>query len=193
MEYQELSNSAVKIRLLTIADFEEIKPLSQDKEVFKNFTSDLSTDENLYNWIKTQVENYEKGTTIPFVVIDQETKAIVGCTTFLNISERDKRIEIGSTWYPTHHQKKGFNRNAKLLLLEFAFEKWNANRVEFKTATTNKGSRKALLGIGACEEGVLRSHTLMPGNWYRDTIFYSILKAEWKMVKTDLLKKINAF
>jgi RimJ/RimL family protein N-acetyltransferase len=69
------------------------------------------------------------------------------------------------------------------LLLQFAFETLDFIRVEFKTDVLNSASRKALRKIGAEEEGVLRSHTLMPGGRRRDTIYYSILKSEWPDVK----------
>lgn len=56
-------------------------------------------------------------------------------------------------------------------------------RVEFKTDVLNLRSRKALQKIGATEEGVLRSHTLMPGGRRRDSIYYGILKSEWPEIK----------
>jgi len=49
-------------------------------------------------------------------------------------------------------------------------------------------ARKALKRIGAVEEGVLRSHTLMTHNRRRDTIYYSILKSEWDKLKYRLLE-----
>jgi len=56
-------------------------------------------------------------------------------------------------------------------------------RVEIKTDVLNIPARKAVAKIGMVEEGVLRSHTQMIRNRRRDSIFYSLLKSEWKGVK----------
>ena len=70
--------------------------------------------------------------------------------------------------------------------MEYAFEQIDYARVEFKTDILNLPARKALKGIGAFEEGVLRSHTLMPFGRRRDTIYYSILKNEWPSIKSSI-------
>jgi N-acetyltransferase len=54
----------------------------------------------------------------------------------------------------------------------------------------NAPSRKAMLCIGAKEEGVLRKHTLMWTGRYRDSIYYSILDEEWSQVKAQLEKML---
>jgi RimJ/RimL family protein N-acetyltransferase len=53
-------------------------------------------------------------------------------------------------------------------------------RVEIKTDVLNLPARKALQKIGAVEEGILRSHTLMTHGRRRDTIYYSFLEGEWE-------------
>jgi RimJ/RimL family protein N-acetyltransferase len=78
------------------------------------------------------------------------------------------------------------NRHNKWLLLQYAFETLAFERVEFKTDMLNLQARKGLKGIGATEEGVLRSHTLMPRQRRRDTVYYSILKQEWPGIKASI-------
>ena len=68
-------------------------------------------------------------------------------------------------------------------MLKYAFETLEFERVEIKTDVLNVPARKALLRIGAKEEGILRSHTLMTHGRRRDTIYYSILRSEWEAVK----------
>ena len=81
------------------------------------------------------------------------------------------------------------NKAAKRLLLAYAFDQLECERVEFKTDVLNLGARKGLGNIGATEEGVLRSHTLMPGGRRRDTIYFSILRPEWPKIQDTFLKK----
>jgi RimJ/RimL family protein N-acetyltransferase len=104
---------------------------------------------------------------------------VVGSTAFGNFSPKDNRIEIGWSWIETLSQGTGINKNAKFHLLNFAFDYLNMERVEFKTDVLNVRARAGLIKIGAMEEGVLRSHTLMPDNRRRDTVYYSVLKEEW--------------
>ena len=76
-------------------------------------------------------------------------------------------------------------------MLEHAFEKLRCVRVELKTDVLNAPSRKAMLRIGAREEGVLRKHTLMWTGRYRDSIYYSILDEEWPEVKEQLERMLE--
>jgi RimJ/RimL family protein N-acetyltransferase len=67
-------------------------------------------------------------------------------------------------------------------MLQHAFEKLGALRVEFKTDALNEKSRAALLKIGAVEEGVFRRHMIMPGGRRRDSAYYSVIEEEWPRV-----------
>ncbi len=116
----------------------------------------------------------------------------MGSSRFLSIVPEHRRLEIGWTWVATAFQRTGTNREAKLLQLTHAFETLGANRVEFKTHSQNERSRKALAGIGATFEGVFRNHMIMPGGRIRDSVYYSIIGAEWPEVKTGLENKLGS-
>ena len=73
-----------------------------------------------------------------------------------------------------------------MLLLTYAFEVLNLNRVEFKTDSLNAKSQKALERIGATQEGTLRHHMIQPDGRLRDSVYFSILKNEWATVKPKL-------
>ena len=62
--------------------------------------------------------------------------------------------------------------------------------MEFKTDALNERSRAALLRIGAKEEGILRSHVITATGRVRDSVYYSILAAEWPEVKAGLEAKL---
>lgn len=76
-------------------------------------------------------------------------------------------------------------------MLEHAFEAMEMNRVEIKTDVLNERSRRAILGLGAKEEGIFRSHMVTDTGRIRDTIYFSIIKEEWPEVKEGLRKKIR--
>jgi len=102
-----------------------------------------------------------------------------------------KRIEIGFTFLCKSSQKTNINTEAKFLMLSHAFDTLKLNRVEFLTDYLNETSRKAILRLGAKEEGVLRNHMVMPDNRIRDSVLYSIIKHEWPGVKQHLLYKLR--
>lgn len=178
-----LKGPLVTLRIITNQDIEPLASLSKDAGVFTYFTSNLAREEDLANWVTHSLQQFSRHERVPFVITETATGKPIGCTSFGNISLPDKRLEIGWTWLGKPYQGKGYNRPCKFLLLSYAFETLGLERVEFKADVLNTPSRKALKKIGATEEGILRSHTVMPGNRRRDTIYYSILRHEWPEVK----------
>jgi RimJ/RimL family protein N-acetyltransferase len=127
-----------------------------------------------------------EGTALPFATALNETAEIIGSTRFGNIEPMHKRVEIGWTWIVPKYQRSFVNTEAKFLMLSHAFEVWGVNRVEFKTDVLNERSRRALLRIGAKEEGVMRRHMIRANGVIRDSVYYSIIADEWPEVKGRL-------
>ena len=177
--FPDIRSPRVHLRLMKPEDIDWLLQEVKSPELWSHFPSDLSTEAGLCAWMDTALLQYRQKTRVPFVIIETATDRVVGCTSFGNLSERDARLEIGWTWLGKRFHRTGLNQQAKYALLDFAFNHLGCERVEFKTDVLNEASRQALLRLGATEEGVLRSHTLMPGNRRRDTIYYSILKDEW--------------
>jgi len=122
-------------------------------------------------------------TEVPFAVVVGGRE--VGSTRYLNIEPDHRRVEIGWTWLLRSHWGTGANVETKLLLLERAFERWGAMRVEFKTDARNLQTRGSLLALGARFEGIARKHMLLPGG-VRDSAWYAIVDDEWPAVKERL-------
>lgn len=95
--------------------------------------------------------------------------------------------EIGYSWLTSSAIRTGANTECKLLLLAHAFEEWDMFRVCFHTDVRNERSRAALERIGGRFEGTLRAHRLAVDYNPRDSVRYSIVKAEWPAVKERLL------
>jgi RimJ/RimL family protein N-acetyltransferase len=125
---------------------------------------------------------------IPFTVLADGR--VVGSTRYLNCAPEHKRVEIGWTWVRRAYWGSGVNVETKLLLLEHAFERWGAMRVEFKTDARNLQTRGSLLALGARFEGVLRKHMLV-GSGVRDSVCYAIVDDEWPAVKEKLQARLE--
>jgi len=123
---------------------------------------------------------------LPFAIVDIAKARAVGSTRYLNIRPEHRSLEIGWTWLGEEWQHTVANTEAKLLLLSHAFEKLGCVRVEFKTDARNKRSQQALSRIGATREGVMRNHMIVQSDFLRDSVYFSIIEAEWPEVKLRL-------
>ena len=86
---------------------------------------------------------------------------------------------LGFTWYSKKVWGTGLNAHCKYLLLQFAFEKMQLQRVELRADNDNKRSIAAMQKIGCTVEGILRSHLPRPNGTRRDSIVLSITKEDW--------------
>ncbi|MFV0319635.1 MAG: GNAT family N-acetyltransferase [Microbacterium sp.] len=128
----------------------------------------------------------------PFVIRTLDTGAVVGETTFCNIDQPNRHVEIGHTWLSLSAQGTVVNPAAKLLLLAHAFETCDAIAVEFRTHWHNRQSRAAIERLGAKLDGVLRNHRIGPDGSLRDTVVYSVLPPEWPAVRLGLEARLDA-
>lgn len=174
-----LENNYVILRPLSRLDKKGLSELAFEKAIWKYSVNRIYDETELDQFIYDALSAKEKLLRVPFVIIDKAKNKIAGSTSFGNYSVKDKRIEIGWTWLGLQFWRTGINQHCKKLLVNYVFEKLNVERVEFKTDVLNLAARNALLKLGAVEEGILRSHTLMHDGRRRDTIYYGILKNEW--------------
>jgi RimJ/RimL family protein N-acetyltransferase len=188
-----LENDIILLRPMAAADREQLRAIALDEDIWRYFVLQLRNVADLEKFIADAVRDTEAGTRIVFSIVVKRQGSIAGCMAFLNMAEAEKRLEIGASWLGRQFRGAGINHWAKYLMLEHAFETLGCERVEFKTDVLNQQARKALLNIGAKEEGVLRSFNFMPGNRRRDAVFYSILKHEWPGVKAMLSAETSKY
>jgi RimJ/RimL family protein N-acetyltransferase len=142
-------------------------------------------------WMDTALTNRDAGVEQPWVTVDRASGQPIGSSRYLNIVHEHRRLEIGWTWVAPAWQRRGANVEAKLLMLEHAFDRVGCMRVEFKTDALNEKSRAALLGIGATFEGIFRRHMVMPDGRIRDSAYYSIVEEEWPAVRDGLRASVE--
>lgn len=142
--------------------------------------SDIATIVNGY------ISDRESGTREPFAVIEVKTGRVVGTTSFMDISKKDRSLEIGSTIYAREFWRTKVNTETKYLLLTNAFEDRKCIRVSLKTDVLNTRSQSAIVRLGATFEGKFRSHRIRTDGSLRDSMYYSIIEEEWPAVKSCL-------
>ena len=181
----ELETPRVMLRPLKSDDFELFYPLTRSPETWKYFNKDLSVDAELKKWVEDAEHDRAAEKRMPFTIIDKDTKAVCGSTSYGNISFYDKRVEIGWSWLAPEYIGMGVNKAVKFALLSYAFEVMKMERVEAKTDMLNERAKAGLLKVGMIPEGVLRSHTLMHSGRRRDTIYFGLLRSEWPERRTS--------
>ena len=185
-----LAGKSVRLEPLSLNHLQGLSEVAFDASIWKWNPSAVSNQIDLKNYIESALVDKEKGISLPFATIEQSSNIVIGSTRFGNIDVKNRRVEIGWTWINPNWQRSTINTEAKFLMLQHAFEIWNCIRVELKTDVLNEQSRKAILRIGAKEEGILRRHVICDSGRFRDTIYFSILDSEWQDVKNNLLAKM---
>ena len=124
---------------------------------------------------------------VAWATVDAATGRAVGSIPLRDIAPEHGRVEIGWTWIAPSHQRTATNTEAKLLQLGYAFDELGATRVALKTDLRNDRSQAAIERLGAAARGCAASSTFrMPDGFIRDTVYFSILAAEWPAVKAQL-------
>jgi RimJ/RimL family protein N-acetyltransferase len=122
----------------------------------------------------------------PFAQVAADGGRAVGITTYRDVDERHRTLEVGGTWIGRPWWRTAINTEAKLLFLGHAFETLRANRVAIKTDVRNERSQAAIARLGAVREGVLRHQYIRRDGSLRDTVIYSVLAEEWPAVRAHL-------
>jgi RimJ/RimL family protein N-acetyltransferase len=164
-----------------------LPPATSDEKLVQYSPKPIHSKELLTQYIETALADRATHDRYPFIIFDKQANAYAGSTSFLSVSNYNRRLEIGHTWLGISFQKTGLNRHCKFLLLSYAFDELGFERVEFKTDERNKASRAAIEKTGGKFEGFLRSHTLMYDGFRRNSVYYSILKNEWPELKGQFL------
>lgn len=164
---------------------------ARDGELWKLWYTSVPQPERMAAEIERRLDLQAKASMLPFAIRRNDSGALCGMTTYMNVDATHRRVEIGSTWYAKSAQRTGINTEAKLLLLTHAFESLQCIAVEFRTHWMNHQSRDAIARLGAKQDGVLRSHMRMPDGSLRDTVVFSIIEPEWRTVKRHLQHKLD--
>ena len=182
-----LENANVLLRPLRMSDLVNLMKFSiEEPELWKYSLQSAAGADNMQQYIKTAELGRQQQKEYPFIVFDKKRKEFAGSTRFYDIQPAYQTLQLGYTWYGKDHQGTGLNKNCKFLLLQFAFEEWKVERVEFRADNNNERSIAAMKSIGCTVEGVLRSHMPTREGGRRDSIVLSILRSDW----TNGLKEV---
>jgi len=187
-----LEDERVLMRPMEKSDVDFLAPFAiNESDIWQFYLTTINSRNDMEQYINITVDQRGLQKEYPFIIFDKKASAYAGSSRFYDIQLHNLATQLGYTWYEQKFQRTGLNRNCKFLLLQFAFEEWGLERVEFRADANNKKSVDAMKAIGCTVEGILRSHTPTYTGLRRNSIVLSILKDEWfSHIKENLEKKI---
>ncbi len=171
---------------LSLDHIDDLALVGLDDDLWQWIPQGVRSRDDLRAYVESALAAAERGEAMPFAVIDRATGRAIGSTRYGNIDLDNRRVEIGWTWLGREWHRTGANTEMKYLLLRYAFDALECNRVELKTDALNARSRAAISRIGAKEEGTLRRHIVTSSGRVRDTVYYSIIREEWEEARVRL-------
>ena len=186
-----LDRDAVRLEPMTTDHAAALEAAARDGELWQLRVTSVPAPGETAAYVATALKGYADGHMLPFVVVDTASGRVIGSTRYHDIVPAVERLEIGHTWYGRSWQRTHVNTTCKLLLLQHAFETLGAKLVGWRTDNFNFASQRAIERLGARKDGVLRHHALRRDGTVRDTFMYSILRAEWPRIKSQLHDRLS--
>ena len=193
MSSVSLVGESVTLEPLSQGHHDGLVAAARDGNLWDLWYTSVPRPEGMRDEIDRRLGLKEAGTMLPFTVRRNDTRGIVGMTTFMNVDAANRRVEVGSTWTARSAQRTAINTESKLLLLTHAFDQLECIAVEFRTHWMNLQSRAAIARLGAKQDGILRSHSVMADGSLRDTVVFSIILSEWPGVRNELRRRMAVY
>ena len=114
-------------------------------------------------------------------------------TVELRLTSRAKRAEIGIAIQDKSLWSMGLGTDTVRLVLGYAFEDLQLNRVELTTDQENARAIRCYEKCGFISEGLLRQHRLIDGK-FGNTVMMAVLREEWEkweMRKENGLEEVS--
>lgn len=186
-----LENAHVRLEQLAPEHADDLAAAVAVDDLWRTWYTRIPSPDAMSEEIGRRLAQQRAGVMAPWAIVSARDGRAVGMTTYLNLDEPNRRLEIGSTWIGRTAQGAGINPAAKLLLLQRAFEQLGCGAVEFRTHWHNHQSRAAIARLGAKQDGVLRNHVVWSDATLRDTVVFSIIEGEWPTVRAALTARLS--
>ena len=185
-----LEGHGIRLEPLAPAHEAGLAAAAADGRLWELWYTAVPAPEHAARYIADALAGQEAGHMLPWAVRELATGEIAGSTRYHDIVAPIDRVEIGYTWYAARWQRSHVNTTCKLLLLAHAFERVGCQVVGLRTDNFNFRSQRAIEALGAKRDGVLRHHAARRDGTVRDSVMYSVLRAEWPDVKRHLALRL---
>ena len=181
-----LEGRGIRLEPLSAQHHDALVAASADGRLWELWFTAVPPRDGMSRYIEAALQGQRDGHMLPWVVRELASNEIIGSTRYHDVVPAIDRVEIGYTWYAQSRQRTAVNTTCKLLLLAHAFDSLGCKVVGLRTDNFNFRSQRAIEGIGAKKDGVIRHHAARKDGTVRDTVIYSILAGEWPDVRRHL-------
>lgn len=185
-----LEGHGVRLEPLTPQHADDLGAAVLDGRLWELWFTVVPEPDRVGTYIAEALQGHAAGHMLPWAVRELATDTIIGSTRYHDIVPEIDRVEIGYTWYAKRWQRTHVNTSCKLLLFEHAFDRLGCQVVGLRTDNFNFASQRAIEGLGAKKDGVIRHHRARRDGTVRDSVVYSVLKQEWPDVRRHLMFRI---
>lgn len=186
-----LQGSRISLEPLAEEHFEGLLAIGKSSPEEFALTSTPVTEAEAEIYFATVMAQRSAGYAYPFTARLNSTGEIIGSSRYNALDFANRNTQLGWTWFRPDQYGTATNVESKLLMLEFAFSQLLFHRVSIRTDADNYRSRRAVLALGAKEEGILRRHMLKRDGTPRDTVVHSIIDVEWAETRQKITERLT--
>ena len=121
---------------------------------------------------------YKSPTDIALGIVARDDNRMIGSAGLHGISRPNRSATFGIIIGEREEQSKGYGTEATRIMLRYAFEELNLNRVSLTVYADNRRAIRAYRRAGFVPEGRARSAFYRNGR-YHDELLFGILRSEW--------------
>jgi RimJ/RimL family protein N-acetyltransferase len=176
-----LEGTKVRLRSLELSDLDEIMKYWNNVEL-RNLVGNtdrgpVSRHEE-EDWIRNTWKQRQERTAFHFAIETLTENKLIGGTGVFEIDWTGRSATTGISIFNPEYWGKGYGEDSMNLLLSFAFQNLNLNRVELNTFDFNERAQQCYRKVGFEEVGRRRRARFINGH-YCDEIIMDVLKEEW--------------
>jgi N-acetyltransferase len=186
-----LEGRGIRLEPLTEDHHDALVAAASDGRLWELWYVAVHPPEEMRRYLADALRGQREGHMLPWAVRDLASDVVIGTTRYHDIVPAIDRVEIGYTWYAQSRQRTHVNTTCKLLLLAHAFDTLGCKVVGLRTDNFNFRSQRAIEGLGAKRDGVIRHFSARRDGSVRDMVMYSILASEWPDVRRHLELRLH--
>lgn len=175
-----LQGKKVRLRGLELEDVDELMAHWNDWELrrFLNAIVPHSRQEE-EDFIRSTWRSRQAGTAFIFGIETIQDKKLIGSMGFSTVDWVNRTADFGIAIWNKQYWDQGLGAEATTLLLKYAFEQLNLNRVELRVFAFNERAKSMYEKVGFKQVGRRRKGIFRDGK-YHDEFLMDYLREEWE-------------
>jgi RimJ/RimL family protein N-acetyltransferase len=131
------------------------------------------------DWYQRYLSQLKERSSVGFAICEKETGKLLGSTSLMSINRNDRRAKTGTVIGEKDFWGRGFGTEAKMLLLNYAFNTLNLRKIDSEVFLFNERSLRTQLRCGYKEQGRFPRHIFKNGQ-YVDMVSLTVFKEDWQ-------------